>query len=303
MIDRPDTLDRGAAIAIGLWAVVGSAAVVLLGRALSGAFDRPIGPAVPFLATGVSLGLSVTAWHLFHARGQRGDVARRLVDGLFAILPASLIGYSTAVQASPSTLAAVTGLLVLGLVVLVAREGTRSHGHTAIAQTGTPSNESTEHHRASTTSGLRDGNDPPGDDAIDTADTTDDEPVEDARVEAATGVNSLNELAEEQGGLPVQQVIRRRTADGDEEIEALLHAVFSVGERQVALHLPIHPVLRATPDVECEPVDDTPISLRVAEVRPYGVRIEVQRSEGLDTAAQIPVSVLIRAVAASSSAA
>jgi hypothetical protein len=80
----------------------------------------------------------------------------------------------------------------------------------------------------------------------------------------------------------VQQFVRRQTSDGCEQIEAVLLAHFAPGERETVVHLPIHPNLKGSPHVECEPLDGSPVSTTVTTVQPYGIRIEVKRTAPTD---------------------
>src|SRR5690606_35636617 len=101
----------------------------------------------------------------------------------------------------------------------------------------------------------------------------------------------------------VQQITRRREHDGSERIDAVLRATFGPDERETVLHLPIHPALVRTPYVECEPLDDSPVSMEVTETRPYGVRIEIKRLTGTGQSLSVPIGIEISAVAAVSNVA
>src|SRR5690606_12193113 len=111
--------------ALGLWAAVGSVALILCGRAMAGAFISPIGSAIPLLSTGAALLASLTAWTLFHRDQSRGDVARRVFDGWIALAPVALIACANAVHASAGTLALLGGLLLCGIGYVVAHEAFR----------------------------------------------------------------------------------------------------------------------------------------------------------------------------------
>ncbi|MEZ6052744.1 MAG: hypothetical protein R3C02_15365 [Planctomycetaceae bacterium] len=90
-----------------------------------------------------------------------------------------------------------------------------------------------------------------------------------------------------------QRLMRTRDTEGGETIEATLDAVFGIGEKVVALHLPIHPVLTGTLEVECEPLDDSDVTVAITTVQPYGIRIEVRRSSRLDEELTVPVGISI----------
>src|SRR5690606_7175282 len=86
---------------------------------------------------------------------------------------------------------------------------------------------------------------------------------------------------------------RRSLAGGGEQIEAVVIARFLAGQRQTAVHLPIHPVLPCVPHVECEPLDDSAVELQVTAVHGYGVRVEVKRTADLAAEAAVPIGLLL----------
>jgi len=65
------------------------------------------------------------------------------------------------------------------------------------------------------------------------------------------------------------------------------------GQRQTAVHLPIHPVLPHTPHVECEPLDDSSVHVQVTSSHAYGVRLEVNRTAGIAAEAAVPIGLLL----------
>lgn len=257
-------LDGSTVVALSLWAVVGSVSMVLVGRSMAGTFDAPVSPAVPALATLVVLVMSLRAWTLFYSDQRRADAGRRLLDGLFAVVPAGLTGFATSINATPIALAAVSSLLICGLVWVAAWEGirlsrTRQHSETATIR--------------------------------DVADAIDD--AEDVTTTIPPAHQPVVVAERDDASTPIQQHMSRRTLPtGGEEIEAVLIARFEAGQRQTAVHLPIHPVLPTLPSVECEPLDESVVTVRPTAIHGYGVRIEVKRTESI-AVTDVPIGVLL----------
>jgi hypothetical protein len=94
----------------------------------------------------------------------------------------------------------------------------------------------------------------------------------------------------------LQTFDRHRAGEQTETIRAELLAEFAAGQREMAVHLPIHPPLPAVPRVECEPLaDGEQVTARASVVRPFGVRIEVRRHGPVDHSLSVPVGLLLTA--------
>ena len=263
-----------------LWAAAGGLSLVLAGRALAGAFDEPVVAAVPLAATLLTLSGGLIAWTLFHRHGRRGDVGKRLWDGLLSLLPAAVAGFVAAGHAAPATLAGVTCLIVLGLSYVVIREGTRiavDSKSDVVARTVEP------HSKSSLSQSSPDEQD----------NSNGRHKVEETHVERHGEAESTISL----------QVTRLKQPDGSEQIEAVCSVHFDSGERETRVHLPIHPVLRTPPTVEAEPLDDAEISVRPTDVHGYGVALTVRRDGPILEAAETSIGVMITAPAARRSAA
>lgn len=100
-----------------------------------------------------------------------------------------------------------------------------------------------------------------------------------------------------------QQIIRRRTESGGDSLEALLRVEFAAGQREASIHVPIQPAFAGMPEVECEPLDEAEVHLKVAAVHPYGVRIEAKRARGLEEPATIAVGILMQSAGEAAAAA
>ncbi|MEY2725559.1 MAG: hypothetical protein RLZZ458_1426 [Planctomycetota bacterium] len=90
-----------------------------------------------------------------------------------------------------------------------------------------------------------------------------------------------NESVAMSEGLASEIVRMERTEDdfGGVMIEGIARAGFAVGQKRVNLQIPLSPPLPGVPEVECEPTGHEPLRVRVALRQPYGLRIEVRRSE------------------------
>lgn len=82
-----------------------------------------------------------------------------------------------------------------------------------------------------------------------------------------------------------RQWMCRSRDEGYELLEGELRVEFLPGQRVVPVHLPFSPALSATPDFECEGLDDCDVSFRTTACHSYGVRVEVSRSGPTDEAA------------------
>ena len=98
MNEHDTRIDRWSLAGVGLWAMIGSLAIVLAVRAMGGAFDEPAPLLVPVLATLVSTALSLSSWTLFYWTGRTSDSGRRLFDGLLSMVPAGIIAYTTSMN-------------------------------------------------------------------------------------------------------------------------------------------------------------------------------------------------------------
>ena len=66
---------------------------------------------------------------------------------------------------------------------------------------------------------------------------------------------------------------------GGEMIDGTIRVFFEVGQKRAHLHVPFSPPLPGLPEVECEAVSDDTVRCKVAVRQPYGIRIEVRRSD------------------------
>ncbi|MFQ5731843.1 MAG: hypothetical protein ACE5KM_07800 [Planctomycetaceae bacterium] len=73
---------------------------------------------------------------------------------------------------------------------------------------------------------------------------------------------------------------RARSADGSRELlEGVVTVSFAPGQKQAVVHVSFCPLLSGVPDVDCEPTGDSDVRCNVAVRQPYGLRIDVRRSD------------------------
>jgi hypothetical protein len=85
-----------------------------------------------------------------------------------------------------------------------------------------------------------------------------------------------------------QWMSRSVTSEG-ETAEGGCQAIFEPGQKLVAVHIPFAPAFDSLPDIECEPLDDSDVKIKVSTRHRYGVRVEVTRLDDLVAAQSIPL--------------
>ncbi len=97
--------------------------------------------------------------------------------------------------------------------------------------------------------------------------------------ESSGAVPGLTQSMQSMGDFHLERI---RDEHGGEMIEGKIMARFEIGQKRAHLHVPFSPPLPGIPEVECEPVGEEPVRLKVAVRQPYGIRIEVRRTEASD---------------------
>jgi hypothetical protein len=95
----------------------------------------------------------------------------------------------------------------------------------------------------------------------------------------------------------VQQLTLRTTTDGGQELSGWLRMNLSTGQRTGTLHVAFCPPFDQPPAVEAEAVAGPDCRIKVDEVMPYGVRLDIK----LDAPAENDENVLVSFFAASGS--
>lgn len=83
-------------------------------------------------------------------------------------------------------------------------------------------------------------------------------------------------------GPDTRQWMTRSIQVDREVIEGGCRIDFSAGQKQAVLHLPFTPALSGTPEFECEAIDGSDVRFRITARLPYGIRLEIARSSGLE---------------------
>ncbi len=293
--NREARIDLPAVAALCLWGAIGLLTLGALAR--RGAAAGTASEFVVVLAVFVSLTACLAAWSLFHWSGERGDTARRMLDGLLSLVPAAVLGIALAVDSSAFALCLISLFLGIGGVFLMLSEVVRLGllDQIPVDETSGAAPGGKIYAKEARANGR-----PPSDDAVPAMQPT-----------AGSGVDMppadpILADAPSQALWPAgltQRVIRCQPEGGGEEIEAVLIARFSAGERETTLHLPLHPPLTGVPTVETEPLDDEEIEIHVSNARPYGVRLEVRRMGDLSEPAAAAVGLRLTTITAAASAA
>jgi hypothetical protein len=239
-----------------VWSGAALIALITLSRAASGAL-APVAPGWAVLAAGVGIGFKLLTWWWSLPDGAADAARAQIARGSIAVCPPLIIGLILAGASTPALLGVLTVAAGGLMFVVVVSE------------------------QVATSPQVRQ-RDPAPSPAMDLAAPADVPAV--APPPAPFDDPTVN-----------QQIIRRRTDSGHDCLEALLRLEFAVNQREASIHLPIQPAMDGSPQVECEPLDDADLQLKVTAAHPYGVRIEAKRASDLDESATIPVGILIHA--------
>jgi hypothetical protein len=110
-----------------------------------------------------------------------------------------------------------------------------------------------------------------------------------------TDQNAYGAAVSGQGGLRVdprdlaadvsQQMTRRREASGGETVTGWCRVELAAGQRVANLHVGFCPPLPSVPRVTVQQHDGVPLAVKLAQVMPYGVRVELRRGIPIEEAA------------------
>ena len=73
-----------------------------------------------------------------------------------------------------------------------------------------------------------------------------------------------------------QQLVRSCDASGYDTVQARLRGALAPGQRALSLHVAFCPPLESTPQVELRQLDGAAAQIKVGQVLPYGVRVDVR---------------------------
>ena len=101
-------------------------------------------------------------------------------------------------------------------------------------------------------------------------------PAVDSSANDPCDTSSVDELDAPPDAAVLQQLARRVSADGAEEINGWLRLPLQVGQQSGSLHVAFCPPLAAPPEVELEQADGPPARIKIALTQPYGARLDVK---------------------------
>lgn len=109
------------------------------------------------------------------------------------------------------------------------------------------------------------------------------EAEEDAELQQSTTAARLSSST--RSAQASDSITMERIADehGGEMIEGSVKVFFEVGQKRAHLHVPFTPPLSGIPEVDCEPAHDDGVRVKVAVRQPYGIRIEVRRTDAAES--------------------
>lgn len=101
--------------------------------------------------------------------------------------------------------------------------------------------------------------------------------------------DSAAELPNENSDHDRTQSMVRSVVDGCDVIEGNIQVVIEAGRKLGVAHLPIVPAFSETPEFECEPLDESDVSIRTTAIHSYGIRIEVTRKGDCSEAMNVEI--------------
>lgn len=277
--DDKSSAQRRASFAVAVWTALSLTAVVLVSRRLAGAFSQFPHGAVTVLIAGLGF---AAAWvssvsmagsrrreaRLFRDAPQQQDPSKRspasnavqraglLEAYAVTLLPPLLIGLALTPSGATATQMALVTLAVFAAIA------------TAVFRTevGGQDVESPIHHSPLTTHAS---------------------PTADAGSVGHAGVGH----GDVDGELHGSHWMQRATSDDGlrETAEGIVTVSFAAGQKFAVAHVAFCPLLPGVPEVDCEPADGADVRWKIAARQPYGLRIEVRRSNASEPA-EVPMA-------------
>lgn len=255
-VESPVLPQLARVVAASLFALLTVAALVICARRAGGALTEPLSTGVLCALAGVLAAASIAFRRTVAVQLPAGGrLARYALWAVpSAVLALWVLGLS--LQATPSG-----GLI--GLVGLLLLEEGWSWGR----------------FRQSSAAGRERGSVTARDDA--------------ARRAPADVLVEPDDEAAEQSDPGISQRFVRRQGEVGEQIEGWVRAEFAPSQRQAAAHLAICPPFARVPECFAEPADGPPSQVKVAQVLPYGVRLEIKLDEPAAETSQVTVEFMI----------
>ena len=239
-------------------------AAVLLSRRLAGAFSPPRAAWPAIIAAFVCLLLTGSAYlsGWIARRGKRRPVTQ-VTAGLFTLVPPIVVGGSLIPSGSLLGLWFLIALFAVCAAVVAMLE--TEHAGPPFSREANPAPAWAIADRSR------------GQQIPDIADSS--------KIDIAAVADAANKAA-------LSHWMSRRIGDDAafDVIEGVVTVQFTAGQKLASVHLPFCPPFSEVPGVECEPRHGADVRLRQASLQPFGARIDVQRSQPLDSAASVEIA-------------
>jgi hypothetical protein len=97
----------------------------------------------------------------------------------------------------------------------------------------------------------------------------------------------------------LQQLTRSRGPDGEELVVGVVREPFLAGQRTLSIHVAFCPPLGRPPAVEAWQLEGAEASIKLAEIRTYGMRLDLRLRRGAESAGEVLVQFEARVAAES----
>jgi hypothetical protein len=104
--------------------------------------------------------------------------------------------------------------------------------------------------------------------------------------------NALNQ--EEQDNDILHRMSRSKQQDGTEIMAGMARLIIPAGIKTETVHLSFCPAFKEMPSIECETISELSVKVRVAEIRKYGARLEIRRSENIEEECPVEIEYFIQ---------
>ena len=76
-----------------------------------------------------------------------------------------------------------------------------------------------------------------------------------------------------------QRITRSKTAEGLDRLDGTFVAEFPVDAMTATVHIPFCPAFESAPEVQVFPLDESDANIRISSIKPFGMRVDVKRSD------------------------
>ncbi|MFO1095993.1 MAG: hypothetical protein U0992_22205 [Planctomycetaceae bacterium] len=284
----PPSVRHGLTLALGTGAAV--VLVVVLARCAAGAFQATPAPWLAGLLSAVFFGASMTVWRLDDMDSAAANWQPRVARATVAWLTGLLFGLLIARDNAPA-LAAVVAVGLVWAAVATVRIWQSLETLGAVSEPGGRSRPVGKADAIGT---------PPVHCGSSGASQSRDAETGELNLSSMRAVPLGTESAVTNPHLPADdpslrlRFQRHVTTDG-ETIDIVARLEFADGAREAVLHVPFWPALSAIPEVECEPLADDDVDLRVTAAERHGLRIEGRLAAATDGVRSILIGIEVHA--------